>query len=48
MGMQIRLDPDVNALSIEVRAGEVAKTLEVSESVFVDVDEEGAPWAWSL
>ena len=43
MCMQIRLDPDVNALYIEVRAGEVAKTLEVSESVFVDVDEEGAP-----
>ncbi len=43
MCMQIRLDPDVNALYIEVRAGEVAKTLEVSESVFVDVDEEGTP-----
>ena len=41
--MQIRLDPDVNALYIEVRAGAVAKTLEVSEMVFVDVDDTGAP-----
>ncbi len=43
MPMQIRLDPDVNALYIEVRAGAVAKTLEVSEMVFVDVDDTGAP-----
>ena len=41
--MQIRLDPDVNALYIEVRAGEVAKTVEVSEMVYLDVDEGGAP-----
>jgi len=40
--MQIRLDPDVNALYIEFREGDVAKTIEVAEMVYLDVDDQGS------
>lgn len=41
--MQFRLDRDVNALYIELQAGKVAKTLELAELVYADVDEQGTP-----
>ena len=40
---RILLDRDVNALYIELREGTVARTLELAELVYADVDEEGAP-----
>jgi uncharacterized protein YuzE len=39
--MQIRLDPDVNALYIEFREGKVAKTIELADMVYLDVDHQG-------
>ena len=41
--MQIRLDRDVNALYIELQEGKIARTLELAESVYADVDEQGTP-----
>lgn len=41
--MQIRLDRDVNALYIALQEGKVAKTLELAELVYADVDEQGKP-----
>ncbi|HEU5431443.1 MAG TPA: DUF2283 domain-containing protein [Thermomicrobiales bacterium] len=43
--MQFCLDPDANALSIEIQPGRIARTIELSGSVYVDVDvdAEGAP-----
>jgi uncharacterized protein YuzE len=43
MTVQFRLDPDVNALSIEIQPGRIARTIEFTDSVYVDVDAEGAP-----
>ncbi len=40
--MQIRLDPDVNALCIEFREGKGAKTVELAAMVYLDVDQQGA------
>jgi uncharacterized protein YuzE len=41
--LQIRLDQDVNALYITVRSGRVSKTLELTDSVYVDLDAKGKP-----
>jgi uncharacterized protein YuzE len=41
--MHIRLDPDVNALYIALRSGRVSKTLELTDSVSVDLDAKGKP-----
>jgi uncharacterized protein YuzE len=38
---QFRLDPDVNALYIRFSAGEVSRTLELEEFVYVDIDAQG-------
>ncbi len=40
--MQLRLDRDVNALYVELRPGAVARTIEVTDTVDVDVDADGA------
>ncbi len=39
----ITYDPDANALYVRFSQGEIAETLELSESVYVDVDAEGVP-----
>jgi uncharacterized protein YuzE len=41
--MQIRLDRDVNALYITLQEGKVARTLELAELVYADIDEQGEP-----
>jgi uncharacterized protein YuzE len=41
--MQIRLDADVNALYIRVRQGQIVRTLELTDSIYVDLDEHDAP-----
>jgi uncharacterized protein YuzE len=41
--MQFRLDRDVNALYIALRQGEVSKTIELTDSVYVDVDDQDEP-----
>lgn len=41
--MRIELDPDVNSLYIAFRDGAVARTLEVAELVFADMDEHDVP-----
>lgn len=41
--MHIRLDPDVNALYIEVRQGRVARTVELTDTIYVDLDDHDAP-----
>lgn len=40
--MQLRLDRDVNALYVELRPGNVARTVEVTETIYADLDAEGA------
>ncbi len=40
--MRLRLDRDVNALYVELRPGAVARTIEVTDTVYVDVDADGA------
>lgn len=39
----ITYDPDANALYVRFSQGEIAETLELSESVYVDVDSDGVP-----
>ncbi len=41
--MRIKLDVDVNALSIAFRDGTVARTIEIADRVFADFDENGDP-----
>ncbi len=41
--IQLRHDPDVNALYIRVAIGEVARTEQFDADVFVDFDETGRP-----
>lgn len=36
-------DPDAQALSIRIRDGEVAETVELDQLVYVDIDAEGQP-----
>lgn len=43
MNMQIQFDRDVNALYIEIARGEVTRTIEVTETIYLDVDQEGRP-----
>ena len=43
MKINFELDPEVNALYVRFEKGEVARTLEVEETLFIDVDEHGAP-----
>jgi uncharacterized protein YuzE len=41
--MQIRLDRDVNALYIAVRPGRVSRTVELTDTVYVDMDDKDTP-----
>jgi uncharacterized protein YuzE len=41
--LRMRYDPEVDALYVTVREGEVAETVEVEEAVYVDVDDDGRP-----
>jgi uncharacterized protein YuzE len=40
---KITYDPKANALYLRFSDNEIAETLELSESVYVDVDSDGAP-----
>lgn len=41
--MQIRLDRDVNALYIALQPGQISRTVESTDTVSVDMDEQGTP-----
>src|SRR5215203_1147672 len=41
--MQFRFDEEANALYIAIKAGEVVRTIEVTDMVYIDVDADGAP-----
>ena len=41
--MEFQLDRDVNALSIHLRVGKVSRTIEVTTTVYVDMDANDAP-----
>lgn len=40
---QVAYDPEANALYMRFSDNEIAETLELSESVYVDVDADGVP-----
>ena len=40
---KITYDPEANALYMRFSDNEIAETLELSESVYVDVDSDGVP-----
>lgn len=39
--MKIDYDPDADAMNINLRKGEVAKTIELDENVMIDIDKSG-------
>jgi uncharacterized protein YuzE len=39
--MQFRFDEEANALYIAIRAGEVVRTIEATDMVYIDVDATG-------
>lgn len=39
--MKIQLDPEINALYLSLESGEVARTIEVGNSIYVDIDDAG-------
>lgn len=41
--MHFRFDDDANALYVALHEGAVARTLELTELIYVDVDASGAP-----
>lgn len=41
--MKITYDKDVDALNITLKTGSVAKTMELSPEVFLDLDKNGNP-----
>jgi uncharacterized protein YuzE len=41
--MKITYDKDVDALNITIKNGSVAKTVELSPEVFLDLDKNGIP-----
>jgi uncharacterized protein YuzE len=41
--MEFQLDLDVNALYIKLRPGSVSRTLELTDTVYVDMDAQDAP-----
>ncbi len=41
--MEFQLDRDVNALYIKLRPGKVAQTIEVTTTIYVDLDADDAP-----
>ena len=40
--MQFRFDEEANALYIAIKAGDVARTIEVTDMVYIDVDANAA------
>lgn len=45
---QVTYDPDANALYLRFSDNEIAETLELSESVYVDVDAAGIPVGFEI
>jgi uncharacterized protein YuzE len=41
--MQFRFDEDANALYIALHEGKVARTIEITDMVYVDIDASGTP-----
>jgi uncharacterized protein YuzE len=41
-------DPEANALELRLSENDVAETLELSRSVYLDVDAEGAPVGFDI
>jgi uncharacterized protein YuzE len=41
--MEFQLDRDVNALYIKLRAGKVSRTIEVTDTIYVDMDANDTP-----
>lgn len=41
--MEFQLDRGVNALYIRLRPGQVSRTIELTDSIYVDMDAEDAP-----
>lgn len=41
--MEFQLDCDVNALYIKLRSGQVSRTIELTDSVYVDMDADDVP-----
>ena len=41
--VEFQLDPEVNALSVELGAGAVSRTVELTDSVYADLDAAGLP-----
>jgi uncharacterized protein YuzE len=41
--VQFRFDEEANALYIALKAGDVVRTIEVTDMVYIDVDADGAP-----
>ena len=41
--MKITYDKKVDALNVELKAGKVKKTLEISPEIFLDIDKDGNP-----
>ncbi len=41
--MEFQLDRDVNALYIKLRSGIVSRTIELTDSIYADMDAEDAP-----
>lgn len=39
--MELRLDRDVNALYVRLRPGAVTRTVEITDTVYADLDAEG-------
>lgn len=41
--MEFQLDRDVNALYIQLRTGKAARTIEVTDTIYVDMDARDTP-----
>jgi uncharacterized protein YuzE len=41
--IQVRRDPDINAVYVQLREGKVHRTEEVEDAVYVDIDADGNP-----
>ncbi|MCD6028716.1 MAG: hypothetical protein K0S78_890 [Thermomicrobiales bacterium] len=41
--MEFQLDRDINALYIKLRSGKVARTIEVTTTIYIDMDADESP-----
>ena len=39
--MKVKYDPDADAMNINLKRGDVAKTIELDENVIIDLDKSG-------